>query len=304
MRAADPNDNTLSLAPAGKKTGIPLFPPAQVCIKQVYMQTNYGTVSQTIDALRREGYTMDFNVRRECLACSKTNTVLSPEEFEIDAVYRFEGESNPDDEAIVYAISSPRYGVKGTLVNAYGPNADEASAALVQKLQQHHPLPSEARPRPIKRSPHILKLSRDHHFSLLFSWKIRKGLKQGTDPGRIREYVKYFWETDMCAHFREEEEILFAPLNDAFVQRAIDDHRKIREMIGQLQSAIPAEAIAAQLGDLADAVDRHVRYEERELFPHLERELTEAQLEAIGAAMHAVAAPREEYADEFWVKTS
>lgn len=102
------------------------------------MEKSYGTLSQTIEGLRKEGYTMDFNINEECLACNKTKTVLSPDEFEIDAVYRFEGESNPEDEAVVYAISSPKYGVKGTVVNAYGPYADEGPNALVQKLYQKH----------------------------------------------------------------------------------------------------------------------------------------------------------------------
>lgn len=102
------------------------------------MKKNFGTLSQTIEGLKKEGYTMDFNISQECLTCHKTNTVLSPDEFEIDAVYRFEGDSNPDDEAIVYAISSPKHGVKGTLVNAYGMYADETSSAVVQKLHQQY----------------------------------------------------------------------------------------------------------------------------------------------------------------------
>ena len=101
------------------------------------MENNFGTVSQTINALKRQGYDLDFNIKQECLICHQTNTVLSPEDFEMDAVYRFEGESNPDDEAVVYAISSPKYSVKGILVNAYGIYADDASDALVQKLHKH-----------------------------------------------------------------------------------------------------------------------------------------------------------------------
>lgn len=102
------------------------------------MEKDLGTLSQTVNALQEQGYTLDFNIQQECLACRRTNTVLAPDEFEIDEVYRFEGESNPDDEAVVYAISSPAHGVKGVLVNAYGLYADDASNALVQKLRQHH----------------------------------------------------------------------------------------------------------------------------------------------------------------------
>ncbi|RYY00617.1 MAG: phosphoribosylpyrophosphate synthetase [Gammaproteobacteria bacterium] len=101
------------------------------------MEKEFGTLSQTIDGLEKQGYTLDFNIREECLVCRQTNAALRPDEFEIDAVYRFEGDSNPDDEAVVYAISSPKFGVKGVLVNAYGIYADEASNELVQKLKEH-----------------------------------------------------------------------------------------------------------------------------------------------------------------------
>jgi iron-sulfur cluster repair protein YtfE (RIC family) len=284
-----------------KKLRTALF--KQDYLKRSVMEKSFGTLSQTVDGLKAEGYTMDFNINQECLACHKTNTVLSPDEFEIDAVYRFEGESDPDDEAVVYAISSSKYDVKGTLVNAYGTYSDEASDALVQKLHQQH-TPSKKmtmEAKPIKRNKHILQLSKDHHFTLLFSWKIRQGLKHGADAGRIKKYVQYFWQRDMQAHFREEEEILFAPVKDGKVQRAIDDHRKIKELIDHLQLSATEEA-SQQLSALADAVDAHVRYEERELFPHLEKILTEAQLETIGAQLKEEPVLQDEYPDEFWLK--
>ncbi|MBB5394999.1 phosphoribosylpyrophosphate synthetase [Mucilaginibacter sp. AK015] len=101
------------------------------------MKTDYGTLSQTINGLKAEGYTLDFNVQKDCLICHNTNTQLSPDEFEIDGVFRFEGESDPDDEAVLYAISSTKSDAKGVLVNGYGVSNDDASAALVQKLNRH-----------------------------------------------------------------------------------------------------------------------------------------------------------------------
>jgi hypothetical protein len=102
------------------------------------MKESYGTLSETINGLKKEGYTLDFNIRQECLVCSITNTVLSPDDFEIDKVYRFEGMSNPDDQAILYAISSPKFDVKGVLVNGYGISADGATDAMIEKLKTHH----------------------------------------------------------------------------------------------------------------------------------------------------------------------
>lgn len=101
------------------------------------MKESYGTLSETLNGLWDEGYTMDFNIRKECIICHQSNTVLSADDFVIDKTFRFEGETNPEDESIVYAISSAKFGVKGVLVNAYGIYADDASAALVAKLKTH-----------------------------------------------------------------------------------------------------------------------------------------------------------------------
>ena len=99
------------------------------------MNESFGTLSETVNGLIKSGYTLDFNIHKECLICHQTNTVLSPEEFQIDKVYRFEGATNPEDESIVYAISSAKFAVKGILVNGYGISADEASSKLIEKLQ-------------------------------------------------------------------------------------------------------------------------------------------------------------------------
>ncbi|MES2266850.1 MAG: phosphoribosylpyrophosphate synthetase [Bacteroidota bacterium] len=101
------------------------------------MKTDYGTLSQTINGLKEEGYTLDFNIQDDLLVCPESNTQLSPNDFEIDGVFRFEGESNPDDEAVLYAISSKKDDAKGTLVNGYGISADAASDALIKKLSTH-----------------------------------------------------------------------------------------------------------------------------------------------------------------------
>ncbi len=99
------------------------------------LNESYGTLSETINGLMKAGYTHDFNIREECLVCNITNEVLPPEDFQIDKTYRFEGETNPDDQSIVYAISSSKFNMKGVLVNGYGISADEATSKLVEKLQ-------------------------------------------------------------------------------------------------------------------------------------------------------------------------
>ena len=156
---------------------------------------------------------------------------------------------------------------------------------------------------PIKRNINILKLSKEHHFSLLFCWKIRQGLKREVAKERIVKYAQYFRDHHLDAHFREEETILFAPLKDRWVQKAIEDHKQIRHQLEELAGIIEDNAYQ-QLTKLANLVDDHVRYEERELFPHLEKTLSDEQLEAIGKKLDAQQPSplKDEYADEFWMK--
>lgn len=99
----------------------------------------YDTVTEAMTDLKKLGYTIDFSILTEkgCLICHQTSAVLSPDDFEIDHFYRFEGDSDPGDEMIVYAISSNKDNLKGIVVNAYGIYADSASSAIVKKLAMH-----------------------------------------------------------------------------------------------------------------------------------------------------------------------
>jgi len=97
-------------------------------------QEQYDTMLQAIEALRKQGYTEDFNLQANCLDCRDNTMQLEPHEFEIDKVFRFYGPSDVDDESILYAISSEKFQLKGILVNGYGVSADPLTAAMVRKL--------------------------------------------------------------------------------------------------------------------------------------------------------------------------
>jgi hypothetical protein len=98
---------------------------------------NYDSLVDALDDLRKRGYIADFATQSICLYCSDLDLRLNPEEFNVEEVYRFEGDSNPDDSSILYAISSST-GVKGTLVDSYGVYADHLSFDMAKKLQDHH----------------------------------------------------------------------------------------------------------------------------------------------------------------------
>ena len=98
------------------------------------MKKDYTTLSEAMNDLRKEGYTEDFNLRNDHIDCSDGRYKMKHDEFKIDSFYRFEGETDPSDESILYAISSEKYHLKGVLVNGYGISSDAATDELIRKL--------------------------------------------------------------------------------------------------------------------------------------------------------------------------
>ena len=101
-----------------------------------YMNT-YNTVTEAVKGLKDRGFTIDFNTDFDCIVCNTTPIRLAPSEFEISEVHRFEGDSDPADEAVVYGIVS-KHGEKGVLVNGYGPTSNAMSDQMVEKLKIRH----------------------------------------------------------------------------------------------------------------------------------------------------------------------
>ena len=95
---------------------------------------SFFTLSETMSELRKEGYIEDFNLQQNCLECRDGQFKVFTDEFVIDKFFRFEGESNPSDQAILYAISSDKHNVKGVLVNGYGIYSEEITDEMLQKL--------------------------------------------------------------------------------------------------------------------------------------------------------------------------
>lgn len=152
---------------------------------------------------------------------------------------------------------------------------------------------------PIKRSEYLKPLSREHHYSLLFGWKLRQGINHGVAVPRMIDYVKYFELNMLIPHFKEEETSLFIYSDSPYVRQALDEHRHILSLIATMK-AEPSGAIYADLDALASLVDRHVRFEERQLFPYLETSLTQPQLEAVAAAAKDGPPVADDYEDHFW----
>ncbi len=95
----------------------------------------YDTLSQALADLQQRGYTEDFNLLEDGVECKAQQSTFTPECFNVVEVYRFEGMTDPDDNAVLYAIETDT-GLRGTLVDAYGTYAEALSPEMLAKLKR------------------------------------------------------------------------------------------------------------------------------------------------------------------------
>jgi len=92
------------------------------------------TVTDAIARLRADGYTSDcFATDQGELACRGCDRTMNPADVRVDQTVRFEGDTNPDDQDIVFAIECG-CGCKGVYSAAYGPTTPPEDAAVLRQL--------------------------------------------------------------------------------------------------------------------------------------------------------------------------
>ncbi|MDQ3277624.1 MAG: hemerythrin domain-containing protein [Bacteroidota bacterium] len=155
-------------------------------------------------------------------------------------------------------------------------------------------------PKPIKRSKELVPLSREHHEGLLFGWKIKQGLRNGTDLAVIADFIQWFWEADLAEHFRKEEQVLtiHLPANNAHVLQMKEEHEQLEALV-HLSAMVKDEDLFLQL---ADGIQAHIRFEERVLFPYAEETISLSALEAIAGELLKEKGPHRKWENEFWVR--
>ena len=147
------------------------------------------------------------------------------------------------------------------------------------------------------RHPSLTLLSHDHHHGLALALRCRKqslGQLKPMGAAGLRERAKEcleFHANHLIAHFRAEEEVLFpalrgiAPGSDVIVDDLLSQHQEIGRAMSQLETGT---GLAKLIFDLGDLLERHIRKEERELFPLFELHVESANAEAIGAELKKI----------------
>lgn len=154
--------------------------------------------------------------------------------------------------------------------------------------------------KPIKRSKELAPLSREHHDGLLYAWKIKQGLANGTPVETLCNYTRWFWSNHIKPHFKDEEKVLvkFLPAGNPLVQQMMTEHAQIRDLVISLDKIPDSNSLKL----LSEFINSHIRFEERELFPYVEKTLTPEQLNEIYNDLPQDLHCDTEWKDEFWAR--
>jgi len=154
--------------------------------------------------------------------------------------------------------------------------------------------------KPIKRSKELAPLSREHHDGLLFAWKINQGLANNTPVETMCNYTRWFWANHIKPHFKDEENVLakFLAIDNPLVLQMKKEHVQIRDLVISLDK----EPDISTLKILSEFLNKHIRFEERQLFPFVEETLTPDQLNSIYEQLVVEPHCDTEWRDEFWIK--
>jgi hemerythrin-like domain-containing protein len=144
----------------------------------------------------------------------------------------------------------------------------------------------------MKRSEALSPLSRDHHQGLFVALQLRRA--DADTAAQAREAFLSFFERDGARHFRVEEEVLLPAYarhgepDQPAVVRVLVEHVDLRRRAQDLAGG--AEGDVAELRDLGERLEGHIRHEERVLFPMIEEALPAEELEQLAAAVEGAGA--------------
>lgn len=139
----------------------------------------------------------------------------------------------------------------------------------------------------MRRHPALREFSDDHHRGLVHALRLRRAASgEGGDLVEVAGAFLRFFREETEAHFEKEERVLLPVAEEAGVsmgepgiRRMLAEHAALREVVRRIEAGISGGALRREtVGEAGDLLEGHIRLEEREVFPMLERLLPEAAL--------------------------
>jgi iron-sulfur cluster repair protein YtfE (RIC family) len=144
-----------------------------------------------------------------------------------------------------------------------------------------------------RRHDSLIPLSREHQYALMLCLRIHRGLIEhgsGTKWLQMKAgHAVRFFEGELATHFQAEEQFLFPAMRELsgaplIIDELVAEHEKLRQLIDRLRH-IEVRSLASTLKEFADALEAHIRREERQLFPIYEEQASPQAISNVGRAI-------------------
>jgi len=152
--------------------------------------------------------------------------------------------------------------------------------------------------KPLKRDENLVVFSHEHYHGLLFCTRLKKA-EQANDK-IVKQYILDFWEKYLIPHFTNEEK-LFLPLFEKQQDKEIktqflSEHQQLKTMIKAIDN-VDIHQFALQFSTI---LNNHIRFEERKMFPWIQKNFSKEKLKPIGNALEKITIKAHQFTPEFW----
>lgn len=90
------------------------------------------SISAVIELLNKRGYKTSFKASNSGFLISSCGLNINPKDMIIDKIYRFEVETDMDEEAILFALDCPKHKIRGTYLVPFGNKASSLEANIIK----------------------------------------------------------------------------------------------------------------------------------------------------------------------------
>lgn len=140
----------------------------------------------------------------------------------------------------------------------------------------------------MKRHNSLIELSKEHHQGLITAQLVKKNAPDynslPSDCESKQNFVLSFWKDELQKHFWKEEKILIPEISgvdkqlDKLTKQVLEEHQLIEKILMELKQA---ENLESNLDKFGNALDNHIRFEEREWFEQIQETFSNDQLNKI-----------------------
>ncbi len=157
----------------------------------------------------------------------------------------------------------------------------------------------------MKRSYALETLSWEHHNGLVLSFRLERGLQMGAEIDELKNYLLHVWQSALRFHFQVEENYLLLEVCKELLQedyqRMCDEHQDFYQLIRTLMHCTDRVKIESSINQFYQKLKSHIRFEEREFFPKVEKALSKIDARKLGQKLHELHEPVDlSWPVEFW----